>query len=361
MKDPLSHIVPSDKNKVISEQNNSPLHKLDKNEHVFDINDNFKKLVISELSHESWNRYPTLDYSNIESGLASYCNLKSGKIVLAPGAASILSAILNYYSINGYKINILQPSYAFMTFHCQSFNIPFTPWWLDDNFSFNLDALPRLDKLSVLIFASPNNPTGSVLSMEDMKKLLRKFPTTTIVLDAVYQEYGDIDYTPLIEEFDNLMIVRSFSKAFPAAGLRLGYLCAGERLANLVKKLILPYSINHFAFEFATILMNNPEILNGEIAKITQIKEQRDLFYKRLKTSFSDEKLKVYPSAGNFFLIKIMVDDIFEKFITLLNSKGIKVLETHKQKQLSNTIRLSIGLPQEMEEVFECLTEAFND
>jgi len=361
MKDPLSHFVKPDNNKIISKQNNSSLHKLDKNEHVFDINDNFKELVFNALSNQSWNRYPTLDYSNIESGLASYCNLKAGKIVLAPGAASILSAILNYYSINGFKINILQPSYAFMTFHCQSFNIPYTPWWLDEDFSFNLDALPHLDERSLLIFASPNNPTGSVLSMEDMKKLLRKYPTTTVVLDAVYQEYGDIDYTPLVGEFDNLMIVRSFSKAFPAAGLRLGYLCAGERLGNLVKKLILPYSINHFAFEFASILMNNPEILNGEIAKITQIKEHRDLFYKRLKTSFSEDKLKVYPSAGNFFLLKIADDDIFERFITLLNTKGIKVLETHKQKELSNTIRLSIGLPQEMDEVFECLTGAFND
>ncbi|MDF1551355.1 MAG: aminotransferase class I/II-fold pyridoxal phosphate-dependent enzyme, partial [Bacteroidales bacterium] len=254
-------------------------YKLDKNEHGSDINPAMKARVLQHLAKSEWNRYPSLNYQYIETRLSEYCHLNEGEIVLAPGAASILAALLNYFAINKLNIKIIQPSYAFLNYHCTAYNIPYTALWLDENFEYDKTSIPPLDEESVLILASPNNPTGSSISINKLKQILIKHPKSLIILDAVYQEYGAVDYATLVSEFDNLILIRSFSKAFPAAGVRLGYLCAQIQLAEKLRKLILPYSINHFALAYAYSLFENIAFFNTERAKIGQIITIRNEFY----------------------------------------------------------------------------------
>jgi histidinol-phosphate aminotransferase len=106
---------------------------------------------------------------------------------------------------------------------------------LDDNLNFNLKTLPALHSNSVLIITAPNNPTGTNISMKQLENILKQNPTALIVLDGVYCEFSKTDFTPLINQYENLMVLRSFSKAFPVAGLRLGYLCASATITANVK------------------------------------------------------------------------------------------------------------------------------
>ena len=185
--------------------------------------------------HSDWHRYPSADLTDIEEKVAQYCGLQANNIVLGAGSASIITTLLNYLAINGKKLVITHPSYSLFEYHCNTYQIPFTPWLLNQNLEFDLSKLPQLDHNSVLIVTSPNNPTGNAITKVQLETILKNHPETMVILDGVYTEFGQEDFTSLISSYNNLVVIRSFSKAFPMAGLRLGYLCSNEKMAAIVK------------------------------------------------------------------------------------------------------------------------------
>lgn len=235
----------------ISTANASGKYKLDKNEQSLDVEIQQKIKVLENLMHSDWHRYPSADLTDIEEKVAQYCGLQANNIVLGAGSASIITTLLNYLAINGKKLVITHPSYSLFEYHCNTYQIPFTPWLLNQNLEFDLSKLPQLDHNSVLIVTSPNNPTGNAITKVQLETILKSHPETMVILDGVYTEFGQEDFTSLISSYNNLVVIRSFSKAFPMAGLRLGYLCSNEKMAAIVKKLMLPFSINALTLSFA--------------------------------------------------------------------------------------------------------------
>ncbi|MBK9109964.1 MAG: histidinol-phosphate aminotransferase family protein [Saprospiraceae bacterium] len=339
----------------ISDVNQKYKLLLDKNEQTIDIDLQWKEMVLDELRAAHWNRYPDADHSDIESKIADYCGLKRENIVLSPGSASIITTLLNYFALNRKSIFITQPSYSLFDYHCKTYNIQYQPWFLTDKLEYAYDRLPELGKNSVLIITSPNNPVGNSFDINYLEFLLNLYPESMIIVDAVYCEFGNVDYTPLVMKYKNLIVLRSFSKAFPVAGLRLGYLCAAPETTAALKKLFLQFSISYFSLIFARKMLFTPEFMELSAKRVKAIIKERNLMYEMLQSDEFKNVLYAYPSQGNFLLIKVYNEDLFSKLAESLASNGIKVLNANNFSMLENTFRVSIGTPKENQMFLEIL------
>jgi len=345
----------------IAASKNTNKYQLDKNEQSNDIDFSLKEKVLERLLDANWNRYPDADYKDIEIKIAEYCNLKPENIVLSAGSASIITTLLDYFAINNKQIIIAQPAYSLFDYHCKTYNIKYLPWHLNDELEYDIDNLPELGSDSVLIITSPNNPTGNTIELDYLEFLLERNPEALIIVDAVYAEFCDSDYTQLISKFNNLMVLRSFSKSFPIAGLRLGYLCAAPVLASVIKKLILQFSITHFSLIFARELLFDQKFVEDSRNRVRDIIKEREELYLHLNCNFYKKDLKVFRSEGNFLLIRIYDDSVFKDVLEALEKKGIKVLNTSKFPMLQNTFRVSIGNTQENAAFIRCIDSCLHN
>lgn len=331
---------------------------LDKNEQSEDVAFSIKQQVLETLMNTDWNRYPSADLKDIETAVANYCGLNSDNIVLSPGSANIITTLLNYFALNNKHIVIAQPTYTLFDYHCKTYNIQYEPWMLTADLEYDYDNLPVLKPGSVLIVTTPNNPVGNSMKREKLEEIMANNPESLMVVDAVYAEFADEDFTPLINKYDNLLVLRSFSKAFPVAGLRFGYLCAAPQITAIVRKLMLQFSINHLTQVFAREVLFTPAFLADSRRRVSEIVEERERMYRMMNRRFDSSAMKVFRSAGNFLLVRIHEDAAFGKLMSDLENSGIKVLNTSPFPLLRNTFRVSIGKAEENNRFLRCLTES---
>lgn len=329
---------------------------LDKNEQSCDVDMEFKNQLINSLLDANWNRYPSADCKDVEQKVAEYCGLNTENIVLSPGSATLITTLLNYFALNKKHIVIAQPTYTLFDYHCKTFNIDYEPWLLTADLEYNYDCMPVLGPGSVLIVTTPNNPVGNTIEASKLEQILTENPEAYIIVDGVYTEFGGTDFSPLVKKYENLIVLRSFSKAFPIAGLRFGYMCAAPQTASIIRKLMLPFSINHFSLVFAREVLFNPAFMECSKQQVKTIIYEREKMYRMISNHFENTTLKVFKSAGNFLLIRIFKDANFQKVLSGMEQNGIKVLNSSPFPLLQNTFRVSVGTTAENDFFIRCLS-----
>lgn len=342
-------------------QNGTQAHlMLDKNEQASDVDFLLKNKALNALMAANWNRYPTADNQDIEAMVADYCGLAPENIVLSPGSATLITTLLNYFALNQKRIVIAQPTYTLFDYHCKTFNIRYEPWMLNSELEYDYENMPALGAGDVLIITTPNNPVGNTFDPKKLEELLSANPESYIIVDAVYAEFCAHDYTALVNKHPNLIVFRSFSKAFPVAGLRLGYGCASPQTISVLRKLMLQFSINHFTQVFARTILFSPEFQECAKNRVKTMITERERMYRMLNARIDPNTLKVFKSAGNFLLIRVHQDTSFQKLMTDLDAAGIKVLNTSPFPLLRNTFRVSIGTAEENDFFLQKLSESLD-
>lgn len=336
-----------------------PNMRLDKNELTRDGHAEWKQQALDEMMQAEWNRYPESDTTGLEALVAQYAGVEPGQVALGAGSAALIHNLLNYFALQGKHLVIVQPTYAYFEHHCRAFNIPFTPWYLNEYLEFDFDHLPAMDANTVLVITSPNNPVGNTLDIARLENLLHQFPQTQVLLDNVYYEYSETDFTPLLERFSNLMILRSFSKAFPVAGVRFGYLCAHPEVASRVRRLSPTYSLNHFTRAVASHLLSKPGLCEAGLAQVSSVIRRRELLSAALLAYFSTTEIEVFPSGGNFLLIRTGKGQ-HSRVLSAFKQHGIQILDASGFPMLQDCMRISIGSAQECKAVLEILLLAFD-
>jgi histidinol-phosphate aminotransferase len=242
-----------------------------------------------------------------------------------------------------------------------TYGINFTPWTLCDQLQFDLSTLPTLDQNSIIFLASPNNPTGSVLKQQLLIELLIKHPKSLFIIDEVYHEFDQNDNTPILKKFNNLVLIRSFSKSFMTAGIRFGYCISAPDLRQQLEKVILPFSINHFAACTVDYLLKEDTWKTINFQNISLLISERERMYSEIKSmSINKNLLTVYPSKANFLLIRLACKDLHIKLVRLFNENRIAILDTSNQSLIPNSIRISIGTEHENQRVMEVFNKFFN-
>jgi histidinol-phosphate aminotransferase len=207
----------------------------------------------------------------------------------------------------------------------------------------DLDAMLSAvtEKTKVIYVANANNPTGTMLPFGELRSFLERVPAqTVVVIDEAYIEFADDHHqsmVSLVTEFSNLVVSRTFSKAYGLAGLRVGYGLANVELISLLEKMRQPFNVNAIALSAAAAAYKDQGFLN-KVVKHNLIERAK------IESTLDHLGLKYLPSQTNFLAIEL--PDCAAFCIEFLQSKGV-IVRSLKSYQMQNWFRLSVGLEQE--------------
>jgi len=205
------------------------------------------------------------------------------------------------------------------------------------------------DKTRLLYICSPNNPTSTQYKQEDVETLAKAFPGI-VILDEAYGEFADYSFVPRIREFPNLIILRTFSKAFGLAALRLGYAVANPEIAKiLTEKTPLPYPVSGFTLRMGIKMIDNSDLMKNSVQ---DMKRERAKLIRALNDM---EGVQAFESQANFLLVSTSkpCDSVYEKLL----KRGIMVKKWGKILQYNNCFRITVGLPEMNAKLVEALAE----
>jgi histidinol-phosphate aminotransferase len=320
--------------------------KLDQNENLFGCSPRVKNAM---ANFSNYNIYPDADQMVIRNSLAKYTDTRPENIVAANGSNQLLDIITRLFVGQGDSAVNFIPTFDIYRFSIQICGGKLIELQRDEDFAINTNGLEKfLDKTTKLIFlANPNAPTGNLTPQEDIIKLLETgIPT---VVDEAYFEFSGVTVLPLMKQYDNLMVIRTFSKWAGLAGLRVGYGIFPIIIANYLHRIKIPYNVNVAALLAVEESMKDIEYLMGKTKEINREKDR--LLDKLRKVSW----LKPYPSQANFILCQVLkgrAKDVQQK----LQADGILIRYFDKPR-LNNCIRISVGKPEHTDLLIKALQE----
>ena len=216
---------------------------------------------------------------------------------------------------------------------------------------FQIDTFEILEKISkrtkLIFICSPNNPTGNLMDKEDIKFILDNFDGL-VIIDEAYIDFSRSDsWLKEIDNYNNLIVIQTFSKAFGMAGIRLGIGYANDQIIEILNKIKPPYNVNQLSQNKAIEILEDLDKIKTQIADIEVNK-------KLLLEELSKLKLvkRIYPSHSNFILIK--VDDADKRYKQLLEN-GVVVRNRNKEPLCTNCLRITIGTQVEGQELIKIL------
>jgi histidinol-phosphate aminotransferase len=209
------------------------------------------------------------------------------------------------------------------------------------------------DRTRMLYLCSPNNPTATQFNMRDIETLTKAFPGI-VILDEAYGEFADYSFVPRIREFPNMVILRTFSKAFGLAALRLGYGVANPELAKVIsEKSPLPYPVSGFTMRMGSKMLDNVDLMKKAAKEL--VAERGKL----IKALNQIDGVQAFDSQADFLLIntKKPADEVNEALL----KRGIMVKKWGKILQYDNCFRVTVGLPEMNSKLIEALKEIQGD
>lgn len=303
-----------------------------------------------------YNRYPDFQPEPLINAYAKYAGLNPNQVLATRGADEGIELLIRTFCAPQQNVLICPPTYGMYAISAETANVNVLTAPLTDDMQLNVDNIvSQAAKAQVVFICSPNNPTGDVMSRNDLEAVLAALTDKAIVVaDEAYIEFCyDASVTDLLNEYSNLVILRTLSKAFALAGLRCGFTLASPAIIDALKKVIAPYPIAAPVAQMATQALS-AEGLNWMKSKVAELNQRRDSFINTASSwSFLE---KVYPSNTNFVLIKLSdqldASVIMQSFV----DEHILLRNQSKQLMLQNTLRVTIGSEQEIKAVIALFT-----
>jgi histidinol-phosphate aminotransferase len=301
---------------------------------------------------DQYNRYPDPQQTELKEALSSYTGAHKDSIVAGNGSDELIDLIIRLFVGKGDKIIEPSPTFGMYGFSARLAQAEIIKVPRDANFDLDIAKIKQVwDKPTKVIFiAHPNNPTGNPATRDQLIELLAL--NSIIVVDEAYHEYCGQTCMDLIDRYPNLIVLRTFSKWAGLAGLRIGLGVMNPEIARLMMTIKPPYNINKAAEEALKASLEDKELL---LSRITPVIEERERLF-RLMTELPG--VTPITSAANFMMIRLPQGrgkDIFHK----LAYKGI-LTRYYDYPEMTDCIRVSIGLPWEIDGFTKGLTEILN-
>jgi len=326
-------------------QNNSSITKIIKlngNENPYGTSPK----ISSSLNNYPIHIYPDPNQNKIRQKLAEHvgADILPSQIIAGAGSDEIIELLLKLFINPQDEIIIPEPTFGMYRFfsaisQAKTINIP-----RDERFDVDINTtISNInDKTKMIFLCSPNNPTGNLISITDTQKILETGIIT--VIDEAYYEFAGSGSSviKLTTQYDNLIILRTFSKWAGLAALRIGYGIMSQILVNYLLSIKTPYNINIVAENAMLLALEDKDFLMDRIQNII---DERDNFIAELKhISF----IKPYPSHANFVLCEFESSTVANKLNLYLQQNGIFIRTYPNQKRLENFLRISIGTSDQM-------------
>lgn len=295
------------------------------------------------------NRYPDPNQSRLKDRISELRKVPSERILLGNGSDEILDLIFRVFMEPG-KDNIVisVPTFGMFKVLCGINDIECRSAMLDKEFQLQiLEIESQVDRNTKAIFiCSPNNPTGNLMRKTDILKLLKL--GCLVVVDEAYADFADSrSMIEMIDNYPNLVVTQTFSKALGMAGIRLGMCFAQKEVIDLLKKVKMPYNVNVLTQQVA---LRELEDISSIQDGIRRLQEGRAWLESRLPSCKVVER--IYPSDSNFLLIR--VDDADLRYLKLIET-GIVVRNRSKEPLCDQCLRITVGTHEENEKLIAAL------
>jgi len=293
--------------------------------------------------------YPDPEQRRVREAVAEYAGAEVSQIVMGNGSDELLSIAAMLFLSPGDTIVNAPPTFGVYTFLGHVYDARIVQVERNEDFGLNLPALERAldDGGKLLYIASPNNPTGNCLPRDELERLLTH--DAMIVVDEAYAEFTGESFVNMITEYDNLIVVRTFSKWAGLAGLRAGYAVFPPWLAEIVWNVKVPFNLTVAAEQAILASLEDRDWLKRNVALIVAERE-------RLSSRLAELPwLRIYPSQGNFVLCEVRgmaAKDVRDS----LYGQGVMV-RYFDVPGLRNCIRISVGKPEHTDRLLAALRE----
>jgi histidinol-phosphate aminotransferase len=328
--------------------------KVNQNENPWDTPARIRAETLRRLENREWSRYPDFVPATLHERLARFSGWRADGIIAGNGSNELIQALLMVTVGPGTRVLISEPTFALYrqvstVLGGEVISVP-----LNADLTYDLSALQKtISEMQpeVTIICSPNNPTGCILSDADTRVLL-EWTGGIVVIDEAYHEFAEHSVVPLLREYENLVVLRTFSKAMALAALRVGYLLGAPALVSQIAKAVLPYNLNAFSQTAAEVAV---ELYEDELRPLVRriIAERGRLFDELGRI----EGLTPAPSQANFMVVRSAINP--KHVFAELLKRDILVRDVSSYPMLSHYFRLSVGTPAENDLLLSALREVF--
>lgn len=304
-------------------------------------------LDANESPYGQYNRYPDPNQGELKKRIAAIKCISEKNIFIGNGSDEVIDLVLRVFCQPQHdKALCFFPSYGMYEVSAAINEVELIQLPLNGNFQIDLNSLDQYLKdpyLKVIFLCSPNNPTGNIL--QDVRYILSNFEGI-VVLDEAYIDFSSTtSFLSILNEYPNLIVMQTLSKAFGMAGLRLGMAFASQTILSYLIKLKPPYNVSKPNQELAVSLLLDLDRIKGSI---DEIKHQRSWLAEELKKLV----VKVYPSEANFLLVEVKdANKIYEQLL------GQGIVTRNRNGVVRNCIRLTVGTPFENQRLVAALNQ----
>ena len=299
----------------------------------------------------AYNRYPDASQIELRNRIAKITEVTCSEILLGNGSDELIDLILKVFCTPQEDACVVcPPTYGMYAVSAKVLGVNVLEVPLSKRFEVDLEQIRLLPKsCKVLFLCSPNNPTGNEVQDDALEILLKTFDGV-VVLDAAYGEFGtSSQWKSKVNDYDNLIVLSTFSKALGMAGIRLGIAHSNPSIINLLNKVKPPYNINSFTLEVAMDKLNNYSEVELEIH---QLKKLQKVLAKDMAALPCVEQ--VYPSQANFLLVKFKnASAVFE----YLDEYNVMVRDRTLEVNCSECLRITVGTTSENQKLIDLLKD----
>jgi histidinol-phosphate aminotransferase len=340
--------------------NNPEALKLDWNESTLPILDEVKDILISAIANDNLHWYPDISQSKLRTTLGEYLELPKDNFLITSSSDSAHDLLLSALVNSGDKVVIAYPTYDNFRVSAVNQGAEVTLFPISEKGVISGSEIVRvISQISprLVYLCNPNNPHGTLLDHDVWIPIIESNPDCMFLIDEAYIEFSPSStFIPYVEESSNIIISRTFSKAFGLASFRVGYLIAS---AGLISNILPKYnwkSVNQLGQIAAHETLKNVDKINERINAIIFYREKlSDLLHNY------ENYLKIIPSHANFLLLKFLNLECKNAFVEALKNRQIYVRNLSHIEPLSNSVRITIPVGTDYERLEESIIEFIED
>jgi histidinol-phosphate aminotransferase len=327
--------------------------RLDRNERTTSFPVEHLNKILNSITPEEVVAYPELEpfYSRIKMWL----KVEREEVLLASGSDTSIKAVYEVYVDKGDEVVMLSPTYGMYAVYCKMFGAIAREIFYDEDFSLPVDrVLAGINqKTKLIVLANPNH-TGTVIKEESLIEIIKSAESNNalVLIDEAYYHFYDGTMLPYIKKYDNLIIIRTFSKAFGIAPLRIGYTIADKSVISELYKVKLTHEITGVAAKIGSYMLDNPEIMNNYV---NDVNNGKLVLYREL----SELGCEVMESHANFVFFKIPIGVDVKQVLSELQEKNIYIKGPFENSPFQEQLRVTVGSEEQMQMFCDEVREIF--
>ena len=350
VRDDVARLAPYDPNFTPCKIN------LSANENTYDMPSHVREAINAAMAATPTNRYPDPMSNELRDRIATWHGVRRENVCVGNGGDELLFNFFLAFGGPGKLLVDCPPTFTVYDIYSRMLGTTVRRCWRDrESFELDIPALLAMAKSAdMLIVTSPNNPTGNTIAQQDVARLCETCPGI-VMIDEAYMEFAEpgISCEPLLSTYDNLVVLHTYSKAFCLAGVRVGYVLAAPDVVDVLGAVRQPYTADVFAQAAAQVVTEQ----RGAFAPtIERIRAERTRLSEQLACL---DKVRVWPSEGNFLLVRMPHAAIVRA--RLRDAHSILVRDFSATQGLEDCLRITVGTPEENDALIDALAATLEE